>query len=401
MGQKLSIDNLIKKCQRFISFPGESGQEKEAATYLKEVMEDLGFDRVWIDDWGNTIGVIEGQGTEKILLQGHMDTVGVENQELWSINPYGGVIKDGKLYGRGTSDMRTAIMTMAFAAASFIPYKEDLQGDIIVAGTVHEEIFEGVAQGKVVDQVDPDLVIIGEATNLNLAIGQRGRAEIQVTTYGKSAHSANPQEGVNAVKQMMKFLAEVEQLELPVDDFLGEAILELTDIHSRPYPGRSVVPEECLATFDRRLLVGESEESVLAPLEEISDNLSKRDKSFKAEVKLVEAEVDCYTGNTLASKRFFPAWKYSQEDSFVKEAYQALQDSGLKSQISHYSFCTDGSQSAGIRQIPTIGFGPSEEKLAHVVDEYVELTQLEGAYRGYVAILKKLLAEDSNYEDLD
>jgi acetylornithine deacetylase/succinyl-diaminopimelate desuccinylase-like protein len=135
----------------------------------------------------------------------------------------------------------------------------DFPGEIYVAGVVYEELYEGVSARKISEFVRPDYVIIGEASDLNLKIGQRGRAEIVLETVGKPAHSANPEKGVNAVKKMMKLLAALEDYVPGEQEGLGKGILELTDIISTPYPGASVVPERCTATLDRRLLVGGDE----------------------------------------------------------------------------------------------------------------------------------------------
>lgn len=396
-------ENLFKDCQNAVRIPSESGQEKNIALFIKETMEKLGYDKVWIDQWGNVIGIINGKGDDgkdnkTILLEGHMDTVGVENPQLWSVDPYSGVIKDGRLYGRGASDMKSALMAMVYAGASFIPERDELNGNIVVAGVVHEEDFEGVAQGKVLDQVNPQAVIIGESSQLKLCIGQRGRAEIQITTYGKSAHSSNPEAGINAVKKMMVLLQKIERLEAPFNEFLGKGILELTDIHSYPYPGKSVIPERCTATFDRRLLPGETKESVLDPVRALISDIQKEDPDFRAEVKIVEAEEACYTGEVLSAFRFFPAWLFSEGSSFVQAAKEGLKSKGFDVQISYYSFCTDGSQCAGIRGIPTIGFGPSRENLAHVVDEYIELEQIEKAFKGYRVLIKSLLGDVAQNE---
>ena len=114
--------------------------------------------------------------------------------------------------------------------------------------------------------VRPDIVVIGEASGCNVKIGQRGRAEIVVETFGVPAHSANPEKGVNAVYAMCRVVEAIRALPTSEHPVLGKGILELTDIKSSPYPGSSVVPAYCRATYDRRLLVGETPESVLAPL---------------------------------------------------------------------------------------------------------------------------------------
>jgi putative selenium metabolism hydrolase len=384
-------DSFIDHCQKMIQYPSESGHEKAVAAFVKTVMEGLGYDRVWIDEVGNVLGLIKGNGPNTIMLEGHLDTVGIGNPDDWKFDPHGGVVDNGRIYGRGTSDMKCALMAMIYGAADLIPKKQTLQGDIVVTGIVCEEEFEGVAQGIVLDQIKPDLVIIGEASELTVKIGQRGRAEVVVVTHGKSAHSSNPQAGINAVKKMNRLLLEIETMALPVDEFLGSAIIEVTDIHSEPYPGSSVIPAMCRATLDRRLLPGETEESILDPIKKIITQMGADDPDFSAEVFLAHARQVCYTGMPIEAKRFFPAWRFSADKDFVKQALSALGEAGLSQGISYYSFCTDGSQSAGFRGIPTLGFGPSRENLAHVVDEYVEIDQLKKARTGYRAIAAKAL----------
>jgi len=167
--------------------------------------------------------------------------------------------------------MKGSAAAMVYAAASLIPDKSRLAGTIHISTTVVEEIIEGVALGAVMARVLPDWVVIGESTDLNLNRGQRGRGEVELITVGRPAHSSNPQVGVNAAKKMFRLLAEIEKLPLPQSEFLGSAILELTDIMSLPYPGASVIPDRCKATLDRRLLVGETEEGVLAPIRVLID----------------------------------------------------------------------------------------------------------------------------------
>jgi acetylornithine deacetylase/succinyl-diaminopimelate desuccinylase-like protein len=169
--------------------------------------------------------------------------------------------------------------------------------------------------------------------------------------------------------------------------------MELTDIKSNPYPGASVVPEYCRATYDRRLLVGETKESVLAPLEDLLKRLSAEDPSFNAKVSFAWGKETCYTGNTIEGERFFPAWLFDEKDSFIQDVCAELRASGLASRIGRYNFCTNGSHYAGEAGIPTLGMGPSRENLAHTIDEYVETAELFGAAEGYYAIMKALLKD--------
>jgi putative selenium metabolism hydrolase len=278
------------------------------------------------------------------------------------------------------------------AAAAFFAQdtQRDFAGDIYVSGVVHEECFEGVAARKITDRIHPDYVVIGESSELNLKRGQRGRAEVVVETFGKPAHSANPRAGINAVYKMAHLIREIAALPAPAHPVLGEGILELTDIKSSPYPGASVVPDYCRATYDRRLLVGETKESVLQPLLDLIRERKSNDSQFEATASFAEGVERCYTGDEISGERFFPGWVLDDRDPFVQTALAGLRSAGLDPRITQYSFCTNGSHYAGEAGIPTIGFGPSREDLAHTIDEYIEIDQLLQAARGYYGILQAL-----------
>ena len=231
-------DELVAFTQEMIQAPSYSGQENKVVEEMKAFCNAHHFTDVYVDKYGNCICHIKGSKPgPKILFDGHMDTVPVGDPSTWDHDPFAAEIVDGKMYGRGTSDLKGALSAV-LAAASY--YAEDLNydfpGDIYVAGVVHEECFEGVAAKEISAYVKPDYVIIGEASQLNMKIGQRGRAEIVVETFGVPAHSASPHEGVNAVYKMCKVIEEIQKLTPPHHEILGDGILELVDIKSAPYP---------------------------------------------------------------------------------------------------------------------------------------------------------------------
>jgi putative selenium metabolism hydrolase len=360
---------------------------------MKQAFRELGYDDVIVDSYGSVLGCLRGKQPGKVLLlDGHIDTVPVPDESKWAHAPYGGELADGKIYGRGTSDMKGAVAAMMAAAAFFAAdAKRDFAGEIYVAGVVYEECFEGIASRKISERIRPDYVVIGESSELNLKRGQRGRAEIVVETFGKPAHSANPSAGINAVYKMTELIGEIRKLAAPEHPILGPGILELTDIKSSPYPGASVVPEYCRATYDRRLLVGETKHSVLQPLEDLINSMKSRDPQFDAKVAFATDVQRCYTGEEIGGERFFPGWVFSEDDEFVQKALAGLRDAGLHPEITQYSFCTNGSHYAGEAGIQTIGFGPSRENLAHTIDESIEVTQLLQAAEGYYGILQSVL----------
>jgi putative selenium metabolism hydrolase len=378
-------DELISFCRQFVQIESLSGKEGKAAAFLKETMTALGFDEVWTDRYGSVIGKIQGRGNGPVLLfDGHIDTVPVSDPSRWSYDPFGGDLAEGRIYGRGTSDMKGAVSAMVFALAQFKRLDIQPEGDMYVSGTVYEEVFEGVALKEVMDAVHPDLVIIGESTGLNLNIGQRGRAEVKVTSFGKSAHSSNPEKGVNAIANMLLFLERLRLME-PIEHIqLGKGISVITDIISSPFPGASVIPDRCTVTIDRRLVVGEDEDSVLD---------AYRHLDSRVDVEIARQQLTCYTGTPISSRRFYPAWLMEEDHPCVEWAMKALHQMGLPSKMSSYQFCTNGSYSAGVAKVPTIGFGPSYEHMAHIEDEYIEIEQLIKAAQGYYAIAKMFAAK--------
>ena len=303
-------EEVLELAKVLISQQSYSGHEGGVAAELEKYMKANGFDDVTVDKYGNIIGKIKGNRPgKKVLFDGHIDTVPVANPAAWVHDPFKGEVVDGKLYGRGTSDMKGAVASFTAAANFFAKdTARDFPGEIYVAGVVHEECFEGVAARSVSEIVKPDYVVIGEASLCNLKIGQRGRAEIVVETFGVPAHSANPEKGVNAVYSMCKVVEAIRSLKPVEHPVLGKGILELTDIKSTPYPGASVVPSYCRATYDRRLLVGETKESVLAPIQALLDDLMAKDPAIKAKVSFAVGEEKCYTGNTIQGERFFSGW---------------------------------------------------------------------------------------------
>ena len=392
MLNKQREQKLIDLCRAAIRLPSFSGQEGQVAQLLRDTMEALGYDLVEIDAYGSVLGCLRGSRPGKtVLMDGHIDTVEVPDPGLWTHDPFGAEIQDGRIYGRGASDMKGSVAAMLCAGAWYAQDTgRDFAGEIWLSCTVHEECFEGVSARQVSRRVRPDFVIIGEATTTTLKRGQRGRAEVVVETIGTSCHSSNPAEGRNAVYDMCAVIEELQALVPRRQEVLGEGIYELTDIVSSPYPGASVVPGRCRATYDHRLLVGETEQSVLADVQAAVDRAARRRPGLQAKVCLAEGEETCWTGQTIRAKRFFPAWLLREDDELVVKALAGLRDAGIDAPLSHFAFCTNGSHFCGEAGIPTVGFGPSLEELAHTVDEYIEIDQLTRACEGFQGILRAL-----------
>jgi putative selenium metabolism hydrolase len=385
MDPDLNLERLIAFVQALVRQPSPSGEEGPVVQLILAEMQALGFDRVWLDGNGSAIGLIEGaRPGPTLLLDAHCDTVGIAPGSRWSHDPFGADIESGYLYGRGAADMKGALAAMIQAATSLD--RSELAGRVAVSATVMEEVMEGASLQAVIEALQPDLVIIGEATEFNLNRGGRGRAEIQLETIGKPAHSSSPHLGLNAVLTMMEAVKVIEAAPTASHPLLGPALLVLTDIISDPYPGYSVIPNRCRVTYDRRLLPGETAQGVLGALTALPGLAG-----IDLEVRIAEGEHFTYTGAALRGPKFFPAWEFDESLPFVQRALYGLRQAGLTPQVGAYRFCTNAAYSAGVAGIPTLGFGPAAEGDAHVVDERVALRDLGQAARGYRGIIHAAL----------
>jgi putative selenium metabolism hydrolase len=382
----MKMEALIAFAQDLVRIKSLSGEEAALAERVSQEMRQLGFDHVWTDATGNTVGVIEGlESSPTLLLDAHIDTVGVAPGSAWAHDPLGGQVADGYLHGRGSADMKGALAAMVHAAADID--RRILPGRLVVCASVMEEVMEGYGLHEVMDALHPDYVVIGEATDLNLNRGGRGRAEIHIETHGRPAHSSSPSVGHNAVYDMMKVIEGVQTIDFHKDPDLGPALMALTDIISDPYPGHSVIPSRCRATFDRRLLTGETVESVLRQITELPAL-----KGLDVEATIPIGEYETFTGSRIRGTKFFPAWLFDEHHPYVRSALQGLRSSGLTPSLGAYRFCTNAAYSAGTAGVPTVGFGPGKEEDAHVIDERLALKDLERAAEGYRGIVKAVLS---------
>jgi putative selenium metabolism hydrolase len=231
--------------------------------------------------------------------------------------------------------------------------------------------------------------VIGESSDLNIVFGGRGRAEFKLTTHGTPSHASTPELGDNAIHKMTAVIREVEKIAVPNESIVGPGVMALTDIISDPHPGHSVIPSGCRATYERRLVLGETLELVTADLRAACQAAGAADTT----IELAPLHYESYTGWTWSQKKWFPAWAFAEDHPLVATALQAMRGIGMSPEPRAYQFCTNAAYSAGEAEIPTIGLGPSSESLAHTTDEYIELDQLTGAVEAYRAVAQAVLSE--------
>jgi putative selenium metabolism hydrolase len=304
----------------------------------------------------------------------------------WTREPFGGEIVEGRLYGRGSADMKGALAAMIHGVGALS--ERSLAGSVVVSASVNEELIEGAALRMVMQRYGADFVIIGEASELDVVRAGRGRAEYLIETVGRPSHASSPHLGINAVHRMSSVIAAIEALPMPSHPFVGNGVMCLTDIISVPYPAHSVVPSGCRATYERRLIPGETEGDVLGQLEEACRAAEAED----TRIRLASTDVTSYTGVRWAEPKWFAPWELPEDAELVQSALAGLRGIDQAPGLRAYQFCTNAAYSAGYASVPTIGYGPGRESDAHVVDESLAIADLLAAGRGYRAIAAALLA---------
>ncbi len=380
--------------QKLVQTPSTSGEEQEVAKLIINEMKRLGYDEVFTDAMGNVVGIIKGSGQgENIMFNGHMDQVDPGRLEDWEHDPYGGIITEDYLYGRGTCDMKGAIASQVYAASLIKNLGLAHRGDILVTCVVQEEPAECLGMAHLCDvtftqqRISVDFVVLGEPSNLKLMLGHKGRVELEVTTVGHTSHGSAPQRGINAVYKMLPIISKVQTLNttLPSHKLLGKSTISLTNIYCSP--GRlSVIPDLCIAYLDRRLTPGETIEQALAQIETILKDVGQGDPNFQGSVRVREAEEMSYTGMKSLGRKMMLPWLTSTEHPKVVQTCAALGELGQKPEYGYWDFATDGSHIFAVLGIPTIGYGPGEESLAHTSQERISLDSLVQSVAGNTAI---------------
>jgi putative selenium metabolism hydrolase len=383
------LSGLLQSLVRIPSFTGEEGP---VVSFILEKMKSCGFAEARADGLGNAVGRI-GSGPLTILYDAHIDTVRVTDPEAWEHPPFEGRIADGAVHGRGAVDEKAAMAGFLAAGAALkrLFPKGDLPFRLYVVGSVMEEDADGYPLLHLIEKegLKPDYVLLGEPTDLRVCRGQRGRMELEIGTRGRSAHGAHNRQGINAIYKMAPIVRAIEKLDraLPKVPPLGRGSVTVSDIGSRG-PSLCSVPDFCRIHLDRRLTVGESRESVVAELEELV-----RRSGSEATVEVPVYQGRSWKGTEVRQEAYFPTWILEEEHPLVQAGLEAAHlATGRKARSGFWSFSTNGVATAGHHRIPTIGFAPGEEALAHSSRECVAVEDLVKAAQFY-ALLPFVLCE--------
>ena len=363
--------DLVSFARQLVATPSLPGEERDAAALVATKLVDLGYRDVVIDESSNVVGYF-GSGPPRLMFNGHLDHVPPAGME----DPYGAQIVDGHLRGRGTVDMKANVAAGAFAAA-FVDVP--LGGSYVFTADVREEVDgpEGIP-ALLARGVRADYGVSGEATSLDIALGHRGKLQLDVTIAGRSSHAATPDDGDNAVYRALPFLAALERAGtgLPSDPLLGAATLTVTAIASAPSGGVAVVPSSCTIRVDRRYVRGETPDSCRAEIAELVDRVAA-EHGARATVELVNV---------------YPLMATEPDHPLVRAASAAVEDAtGRRPALKAWRFGVNATfmNAAGV---PSIGIGAGEERLAHTPDERVPIGEIIQACRAYALLIKRLCA---------
>jgi len=373
--------DIVAFLRDLVAIPAESCHEGPVIQRIRQEMEKVGFDEIKIDPMGNILGRI-GSGKRVIMMDSHTDTVGVGDLREWKWDPYKGKVEDGYVYGRGTCDQRCGMASMVYAGKLIKDLGLDGDYTLYMVGTVQEEDCDGLAWIYILREsgIRPDCVVITEPTNLRVYRGHRGRMEIEVHIRGRSCHASAPERGDNPIYKMTTLVREVEQLNgrLRNDDFLGKGTIAVTGIRALT-PSLCAVPGACTIHLDRRLTAGETKESAVAEVKALS---GARD----AEVEILRYETASYTGLVYPMEKYYPTWVVEEDHPLVQSAVETFETlNGKPPVVDKWVFSTNGVGSMGTCGVPTVGFGPGEENVAHSVIERVPISHLVEASRFYAA----------------
>jgi succinyl-diaminopimelate desuccinylase len=322
----------------------------------------------------NIIAHLKSSGLKPALLfVCHLDVVG-PGEAAWSYPPFASVESDGKIYGRGSADMKGGIAAIVTAVRQVVDAGTALQGDIILLCAAGEETNSCGVSRFMHERSwlgEPAGIVIPEPTDFAVVTAHRGLFWLKVTTKGKAAHSSAPELGINAINSMKTFLNELENYRFDVQPhpLLGSCSMSVNTISGGK--AMNVVPDQCTAGIDIRTLPGQNHERIINDFKQIFTRLKQQNPTFNAEVSVGRA---------------VEAIETDPQCSFVREFCNTV---GAK-ETKAVGFTTDAPHLRPLGA-PIVIFGPGKPELCHKPDEYIDISDVEKAVKYYKNIILHFL----------
>jgi acetylornithine deacetylase len=369
---------LVKIDSRNPTLAPDSPGEGECARLLAGVLDDWGFSVEVLESVPgrpNVVARIGAAETPALMLNGHLDVVGVEGMIH---EPFAAEIRSNRLYGRGSADMKGGLAAMCAAAATGVTSPPNRQ--ILITAVVDEE-YESLGMRALLSEgVRAEAAIITEPTRLAICPAHRGFVWFDVTMRGRAAHGSRYDIGIDAITHAGLLLAELEHLERaretgPRHPLLGRGSLHASTIQGGV--GMSTYPELCTLAIERRTLPGESTETAMSEISDACARVEKDHPDFDASVALRTAQLPS---------------DVSVAAPIVRMLRNALEGEGIPARIEGLSAWTDAAllNEAGI---PTICFGPGDIALAHAAEEFVPVEEIEQATRVLTRVVREWCKE--------
>ena len=369
---------LVKIDSRNPTLAPDSPGEGDCARALASVLEDWGFsveitDRV--PGRPNVVARLGPSDAPALMLNGHLDVVGVEGMIH---EPFAADVRDGRIYGRGSADMKGGLAAMCAATLAGVTSKARKQ--ILIAAVVDEEYESLGLRALLASGVRADAAIITEPTRLAICPAHRGFAWFDVSLRGRAAHGSRYDIGVDAITHAGLLLAELDQLERTRDAGPRHRLLGRGSLHAskiRGGVGMSTYPEECELAIERRTLPGESAEQAMREITDACERVKARRPEFNARVTLSTAQLPS---------------DVPPDAPVVKRLRGALERENVPVKIEGLSAWTDAAllNEAGI---PAICFGPGDIALAHAAEEFVPVEEIAIATRVLTRVVREWCEE--------
>jgi len=266
---------------------GEPSDEREIATRLGEMMRALGMETTEYEAAPGRVSVVGRLpgtgGGRSLMLYGHVDTVGIAAMP----EPFSATVRDGKLYGRGSYDMKGGVTACLATVKALRDAGVALRGDVLIACVADEEVAS-IGMAEVLRHVRADAAVVTEATELRVCLAHRGFSWVEVETLGVAAHGSRFDLGIDANMRMGRFLARLDSLEKELRARPPHALVGPPSLHAavlRGGTGTSTYADHCRLEIERRTVPGETEEQVLSEIRAITERLSSEDATFRATVR--------------------------------------------------------------------------------------------------------------------
>jgi putative selenium metabolism hydrolase len=379
---KAHQNDLVEFLRELVRIDSRTYQEGEAVSWLADKMRSYDFDEVRVDPAGNCLGRV-GSGPVVVLADAHIDTVDPGDPAEWGFDPLQGKFEGGFIQGRGVVDDKGCLSALVFAGRAI---KELGYGDactLWVSGSISEEDVEGSCVRAMMEankDIKPNLIIVGEASEMMVVRGHKGRALVKMVVKGKAAHAATAWKGENALIKAIPLIQAIDKMDGFVEHpFLGKGSIEVTKVICDT-PSLNTIPGKVTVIADRRITLCESQEQILNELESFLA-LSGASAAIDTEV------IKTYTDYEIVQTDYFPSWVLEESHPVIQAAAQAYTAiSGKPAKIGKWDFCTNATYLCGVTGIPSVGFGPGDESLCHSTEETLSVNDLVIAAGVYAMI---------------